>query len=78
MFFIFLVCNIGGALSPLGDPPLFIGFLKGVDFFWTTMHLWLETLLVSIAVLAIFAVLDVWFARRETEAYRRNRRSRST
>jgi Na+/H+ antiporter NhaD/arsenite permease-like protein len=65
VFFIFLVCNIGGALSPLGDPPLFIGFLRGVDFFWTTRHLWFETLMVSVAVLAIFAVLDVWFARRE-------------
>ena len=35
VFFIFLVANIGGALSPLGDPPLFVGFLHGVDFFWT-------------------------------------------
>jgi len=65
VFFIFLVCNIGGALSPLGDPPLFIGFLKGVDFFWTARNLWLDTLLVSLAVLAIFVMLDVWFARRE-------------
>ena len=39
VFFIFLVANIGGALSPLGDPPLFVGFLHGVDFFWTTQHL---------------------------------------
>jgi Na+/H+ antiporter NhaD/arsenite permease-like protein len=39
VFFIILVGNIGGALTPLGDPPLFIGFLKGVDFFWTTQHL---------------------------------------
>ena len=41
VFFIFLVANIGGALSPLGDPPLFVGFLRGVDFFWTAQHLWL-------------------------------------
>jgi Na+/H+ antiporter NhaD/arsenite permease-like protein len=68
VFFIFLVCNIGGALSPLGDPPLFIGFLKGVDFFWTTKHMWLETLGVSIAVLVIFAVLDAWFHRRDKQA----------
>ena len=40
VFFIFLVANIGGALSPLGDPPLFVGFLHGVDFFWTMRHLW--------------------------------------
>ncbi len=72
VFFIFLVCNIGGALSPLGDPPLFIGFLKGVDFFWTTTHLWLETLLVSVAVLAIFAVIDLWFARRRAETHGRH------
>ena len=38
VFFIFLVSNIGGALTPLGDPPLFVGFLRGVDFFWTTTH----------------------------------------
>ncbi|CAN5163517.1 sodium:proton antiporter [soil metagenome] len=66
VFFIILVCNIGGALSPLGDPPLFIGFLKGVSFFWTTTHLWPQTLLVSALVLAIFVAVDVWFARRET------------
>jgi Na+/H+ antiporter NhaD/arsenite permease-like protein len=65
VFFIFLVCNIGGALSPLGDPPLFIGFLKGVDFFWTTTHLWHDTLLVTLALLAIFAVVDQIYARRE-------------
>ena len=39
VFFIFLVSNIGGSLTPLGDPPLFVGFLRGVDFFWTTSHL---------------------------------------
>ena len=65
VFFIFLVCNIGGSLTPLGDPPLFIGFLKGVDFFWTTQHLWPETLAVSAVVLAIFAVIDIYFHRRE-------------
>mgnify|MGYP003694269399 CR=1 FL=1 len=43
VFFILLVGNVGGALSPLGDPPLFIGFLKGVDFFWTTRALALPT-----------------------------------
>ena len=41
VFFIFLVSNIGGSLTPLGDPPLFLGFLRGVDFFWTTRHLFL-------------------------------------
>ncbi len=66
VFFIFLVCNIGGALSPLGDPPLFIGFLRGVSFFWTTQHLWSQTLVVAALVLAVFIVLDVTLARRET------------
>ncbi|MBN8962670.1 MAG: sodium:proton antiporter [Rhizobiales bacterium] len=65
VFFIFLVCNIGGSLTPLGDPPLFIGFLKGVDFFWTAQHLWPETLVVSAVVLAIFAVIDIYFHRRD-------------
>ncbi len=65
VFFIFLVANIGGALSPLGDPPLFIGFLKGVDFFWTTVHLWQETLVVGGIVLAIFMFLDIYFHHRE-------------
>ncbi|HEX7882051.1 MAG TPA: sodium:proton antiporter, partial [Afipia sp.] len=59
------VANIGGALSPLGDPPLFIGFLKGVDFFWTTKHLWQETLFVGGVVLAIFMVIDVYLHHRE-------------
>jgi Na+/H+ antiporter NhaD/arsenite permease-like protein len=39
VFFIFLVANIGGSLTPLGDPPLFLGFLKGVDFLWTLEHM---------------------------------------
>jgi Na+/H+ antiporter NhaD/arsenite permease-like protein len=65
VFFIFLVANIGGALSPLGDPPLFVGFLRGVDFFWTMTHLAYETAIVAALVLAIFVALDVWFARGE-------------
>ena len=60
VFFIFLVANIGGALSPLGDPPLFVGFLRGIDFFWTTQHLWMETAFVAVLVLAVFIALDVW------------------
>ncbi len=65
VFFIFLVSNIGGALTPLGDPPLFVGFLRGVDFFWTTRHLAAETLFVAALVLAVFAVVDVHLHRRE-------------
>ena len=68
VFFIFLVANIGGALSPLGDPPLFVGFLRGVEFFWTTTHLAHETAIVAVLVLAIFIALDVWFIRGEAKA----------
>jgi Na+/H+ antiporter NhaD/arsenite permease-like protein len=60
VFFIFLVSNIGGSLTPLGDPPLFVGFLRGVDFFWTTTNIWIETLLVGGIVLAVFLALDTW------------------
>jgi Na+/H+ antiporter NhaD/arsenite permease-like protein len=60
IFFIILVANVGGALSPLGDPPLFVGFLQGVDFFWTTRNLWLQTGIVTLLLLAIFAALDLW------------------
>jgi Na+/H+ antiporter NhaD/arsenite permease-like protein len=65
VFFIFLVSNIGGSLTPLGDPPLFVGFLRGVDFFWTTQHLLIETLFVGAVVLAAFFALDLWFHNRE-------------
>jgi Na+/H+ antiporter NhaD/arsenite permease-like protein len=65
VFFIFLVSNIGGSLTPLGDPPLFLGFLRGVDFFWTTTHLFTETLFVGGIVLAVFFLLDSFIYRKE-------------
>jgi Na+/H+ antiporter NhaD/arsenite permease-like protein len=65
VFFIVLVANIGGALSPLGDPPLFVGFLRGVDFFWTTRELLFETALAAGLVLAAFVATDVWFYRKD-------------
>jgi Na+/H+ antiporter NhaD/arsenite permease-like protein len=65
VFFIFLVANIGGALSPLGDPPLFVGFLHGVDFFWPTRNLWFETALVAALVLVAFLVCDLWHYRKD-------------
>lgn len=58
IFFIFLVANIGGGLTPLGDPPLFIGFLKGVDFFWTVKHMMFPVLLTAILLLIIFYFID--------------------
>jgi len=66
IFFIFIVSNAGGSLTPLGDPPLFLGFLKGVEFFWTLKTLLPETLFLVGSLLAIFYVLDAWlFHRRE-------------
>lgn len=58
IFFIFLVSNIGGALTPIGDPPLFLGFLRGVPFFWVIAHLWPMWLIAVGAVLAIFYFWD--------------------
>lgn len=68
VFFIFLVSNIGGSLTPLGDPPLFVGFLRGVEFFWTTEHLFAEMLFVAAIVLAVFFALDLYFHVREEGA----------
>lgn len=65
VFFIFIVSNIGGSLTPLGDPPLFLGFLKGVDFFWTVKHIFPETLFLLGSLLAIFYILDSWYYRKE-------------
>ncbi len=64
VFFIFLVANIGGALTPLGDPPLFLGFLHGVPFFWT-LSLWKEMIAVAVAVLLVYVVVDIVQWRRE-------------
>jgi Na+/H+ antiporter NhaD/arsenite permease-like protein len=67
VFFIFLVSNVGGSLTPLGDPPLFLGFLKGVEFFWTTTHLFGETLAVALPLLAIFFLIDSYYYRKEVD-----------
>lgn len=68
VFFIILVGNVGGALSPLGDPPLFLGFLRGVDFLWPARHLWMQTTLVVALLLTIFVVLDSCVFREERRA----------
>ncbi|MDN3922813.1 sodium:proton antiporter [Roseateles violae] len=65
IFFIFIVGNAGGALTPLGDPPLFLGFLKGVDFLWPLRHLWPQALFLNLALLAIFYAIDSFHFRRE-------------
>jgi Na+/H+ antiporter NhaD/arsenite permease-like protein len=58
IFFIFLVANVGGSLTPLGDPPLFLGFLQGVDFFWTTEHLFFEMSFVVGVLLVAYYITD--------------------
>ncbi len=67
VFFIFLVSNIGGSLTPLGDPPLFLGFLQGVDFFWTTRTMLGPMLFTSIILLGLFFALDSWYYSRPGE-----------
>lgn len=58
IFFIFIISNIGGALTPIGDPPLFLGFLKGVEFFWVVTHIWYIWLPTILAVIFIFYLID--------------------
>jgi Na+/H+ antiporter NhaD/arsenite permease-like protein len=65
VFFIFIVSNAGGSLTPLGDPPLFLGFLKGVDFFWTARNILPETLFLVGLLLAIFYAIDRHLYRKE-------------
>ena len=68
VFFIFVVCNCGGLLLPIGDPPLFLGYLQGVDFFWT-LALWKEWLFTNGLLLAIYWLSDTFIAHpRETRA----------
>ena len=68
IFFIFLVSNIGGALTPIGDPPLFLGYLRGVPFFWTLENLWMVWLVPVGILLALFFVVDSYFYKREPSA----------
>ena len=66
VFFIFIVSNLGGVLTPLGDPPLFLGFLRGVDFFWTLNLLPHWGVAVG-CVLLIFFMVDCWTIQGEPE-----------
>lgn len=65
VFFIFLVGNVGGALTPLGDPPLFLGFLRGIAFGWTPAAMAAPTALAAGWLLLLFVVVDLWHWRRE-------------
>lgn len=64
VFFIFLVSNIGGSLTPVGDPPLFLGFLRGVPFFWT-MNLFWPMAFNALILLAIYFAMDNYYYRKE-------------
>jgi Na+/H+ antiporter NhaD/arsenite permease-like protein len=66
LFFIFLVSNIGGALTPIGDPPLFLGYLRGIDFFWTLQNLWPVWLGTVVVLLGVFFALDTYQYNRES------------
>lgn len=68
VFFIFLVANVGGSLSPLGDPPLFLGFLKGVSFFWPTTNLLAPTLVLAGLLLLMYYLLERFYYAREDKA----------
>ncbi|MEX1041027.1 MAG: sodium:proton antiporter [Pirellulaceae bacterium] len=61
VFFIFVVCNCGGCLLPIGDPPLFLGYLQGVPFLWTLTALWQPWLLVNASLLTVYLMLDLWY-----------------
>jgi Na+/H+ antiporter NhaD/arsenite permease-like protein len=65
IFFIFVVANIGGSLTPIGDPPLFLGYLKGVPFFWTLKNLWYFWLLANSLVIGVFYLFDLRALRAE-------------
>ena len=71
VFFIFLVANAGGCLTPLGDPPLFLGYLRGVPFFWTLEHIWPLLLVNVVLLIGLFVAVDRHFMRKEgRENYR--------
>jgi len=70
LFFIFLVSNIGGALTPIGDPPLFLGYLRGIDFWWTLQYLWQMWLPTVIVLLIGFFALDSYQYSKEDRQHR--------
>lgn len=65
VFFIFLVCNMGGLLTPIGDPPLFLGYLRGIDFFWFMQKLWGFWVLGGILLISIYYILDSFQYKKE-------------
>ncbi len=71
IFFIFIVSNIGGALTPIGDPPLFLGYIKGIPFFWITSRMILPWLLAGGVVMAVFYLIDRYHYRKVAGELRR-------
>jgi Na+/H+ antiporter NhaD/arsenite permease-like protein len=71
VFFIFIVSNCGGCLTPIGDPPLYLGYIKGVPFFWTLGNLWADWLFTNLALLVVFFIVDSAIERKEGERRRR-------
>lgn len=65
IFFIFIVANMGGCLTPLGDPPLFLGYLRGVPFFWTLQHIWPVLLVNAVLLIGLFILADRRFLKLE-------------
>ena len=61
VFFIFIVCNVGGMLLPIGDPPLFLGYIKGVDFFWTLINLSEFWIIINLYLLTLFYIIDRYY-----------------
>ncbi len=68
IFFIFLVSNIGGCFSTLGDPPIFLGYVNGIPFLWATEHLFAPTIFVSLVLLVLFYIYESFVYRREAAA----------
>ncbi len=73
VFFIFLIANIGGAATPLGDPPLFIGFLKGVDFFWFIQNLYSPLFGTIFVLCGVFYIIDAILFKKETGHFEMDR-----
>lgn len=73
VFFILIVCNVGGCLSAIGDPPLFLGYLNGVDFFWPTTHLFPAFLTVFIPLILTFFTMDLIHYRKQYGTFKRIR-----
>ena len=68
VFFIILVCNVGGCLSAIGDPPLFVGFLYGVPFFWPTFNLFMPFITLLLPILLLYYIVDGRYFRKENSA----------